>query len=89
LQGQFHKTCSGGSELGRQLMTMRQNGTDISKLMKIADDEGNPLARKSIRQMVLDAYRQPRFQTPEMKKQAIDDFGNDAYLKCMDLLNGK
>lgn len=59
-----------------------QSGADVAQVMeRAAGDDGAVPAWK--REMILDAYSKPRWETPERRLQAERDFKNDTYVQCM------
>ena len=56
-------------------MQARQNGVELPALMAAANSE-------SMRQMVLMAYEEPRYQAPENRGRAVADFANEMALAC-------
>jgi hypothetical protein len=72
--------CSQYGYAARATMTARQNEMPIDSLMALANDAA--AAGEHIRQLVLDPYSEPAYQTPENKQQAIDAFANAAMLAC-------
>lgn len=69
--------CAGDGMIAKVFAGHRQNGiTTISELMaKFGEEPG-------LKAMILDAYSQPRMQTPETRKAIIDEFENTWTLKC-------
>jgi len=63
--------------LATTVMTKRQKGIAVTKLMAIA--EGKPM----VGNIIMAAYRQHRFMATTYQQGAIDDFANDTYLECM------
>lgn len=88
-ESDWQSTCKSTSSMARQIMTLRQQGTDASKLVETTNKIGNPQAAKVTTQIIIAAYKEPRYQTPEMQQKSIDDFSNDLYIKCADELSGK
>ncbi len=69
--------CKVEEEMGMRIMTMRQAGAEMSRLMEALTD---PLARA----MVVMAYRTPRYQAESVAKLEAQDFAADAYLNCFE-----
>jgi len=55
------------------IMEARQNGKNMGEVIK---------SWPSKKELIIQAYEQPRFHTEENKKIAIQDFTNKAILKC-------
>jgi len=68
--------CLQISSLAESIMTGRQMGLPMSKMMGVTDLD---LART----MVIEAYEHPRFSTEQVKKRAIGDFRDRWYLACV------
>lgn len=68
--------CASLAELAGDVMELRQDGVQLTEMMKIA--EGNEL----LRFLFLEAYNVPRFGTKEYKDRAIKDFSDMLALVC-------
>ena len=84
----WQSNCKGFEHLARSIMTARQKGEDMSKLMGVAADPARASAKDLTTNLIFSAYRQPRYQTEDMQQKAIDDFSNDTYLGCAEAANG-
>tara|TARA_R110002153_G_scaffold258122_2_gene417472 strand:- start:404 stop:700 length:297 start_codon:yes stop_codon:yes gene_type:complete len=69
--------CMVVGDLATAIMQGRQLGTPIAKLIEIAEDNDFAIA------LVLLAYGQPRYSTPEYQQRAADEFGSDIVVACM------
>lgn len=72
--------CDDISDLALQIMRGRQNGTAMSKMMQIAEDN------KLIQAMVIAAYEKNRYSTEEVQTKIIEEFRDDAHLQCVKAL---
>jgi hypothetical protein len=70
-------SCGKIQGLAEEVMKARQYGVKINKVLSVSND---PLTSN----LVITAYKKPRFNGEEMKKDAIDDFGNDVFITCME-----
>ncbi len=78
-------TCADLGSLAETIMTQRQNGVPMSRLMSIVEDNGgSDMARAMIR----DAYNRPRYMTREMQVVEIQDFRNAIEAVCYQSLDG-
>lgn len=77
--------CVKLSEFSMEIMDFRQDGTPMSEMIALVD-RGHPSARNLGRDIVVDAYKEPRHTTPTAVKHAIEEFGNKTYMKCFNLL---
>ena len=68
--------CERVSEMAEQIMTARQKNLPMSDVMVILDSDYH-------HKMVLDAYERPRLFGSEAKVDAIYDFKNDWYMRCV------
>jgi len=69
--------CSSYSELARVIMRNRQFGVSMSKAMVAAGDYSN---------LVVEAYKSPRYNTTEYKQRAMEEFSTEAYVDCFTIL---
>lgn len=74
--------CTALSELAETIMTKRQEGFAMTTVM--AAMEGHPVATG----MVVMAYEEPRFYTPQMVAAAIEDFRDVAAVSCFREMGG-
>jgi len=72
--------CKSLGKAARQTMQARQNGTDISVVIDLANNAGP--ARDVLRRMILMAYEKPQYSTESMKEETIKDFANQTQLNC-------
>lgn len=75
--------CQDAGDLAESVMTARQNGTPISRLMEIANGQ------EVIVKMVLMAYGKPRYSTDEFQSRAIEDFRNLWEIGCYQAMTEK
>lgn len=69
--------CEEISGLSKSVMHARQDGIGMVKVMEVA--EGFPL----MEEMVIAAYDQPAYSTPEIQRRTIRDFADEWYLACI------
>lgn len=74
-------TCSMVASMARTVMSARQNGVEMEKMMAVARKSDGPVG-KITEALVVDAFAVPRWQTPANKQRAIEDFGNDNAAMC-------
>ena len=70
------RDCAQESRLARNIMLARQVGASMEESMAVAKGDA------FIRQLVIDAYSQPHYATPEMQQRAAGDFADKAMLAC-------
>lgn len=74
-------TCSMVASMARTVMSARQNGVAMEKLIAVARKSEGAIGRLT-ETLVIDAFGVPRFSTPANKQRAIEDFGNDNAAIC-------
>lgn len=74
------KTCATLGSLAKHVMQLRQRGTDMSFLV-------NELTGYS--DMIIAAYKQPRFRTADMQAKAAQDFSNEEQVQCYEYVKDK
>lgn len=69
--------CAIKGSLAGVVMQMRQLGKPMRDQMKMI-----PTLAGGSREMVLQAYKHPRYSTSEMQARAVEDFQNEIELEC-------
>ena len=67
---------------GEMIMGSRQNGVPLPQMMSLIN-EADESIRDLLRQIAVDAYSQPRYNSKEMQKKAISEFSNGLYVQCL------
>ena len=67
--------------LAKQIMSARQSGVPMSKVMGVLDGEDSN-ADGLTRQLTIQAYDYPRFSGSEYQERAITEFENEAMVMC-------
>ena len=77
-----NQLCDELSELAGTVMSARQNGVDMSVIMKIMvkDDSADVIGKE----MTIKAYEVPRYSVEENKAREVKDFANNWYLACIE-----
>ena len=70
------RDCAQESRLARNIMLARQTGASMEESMAVAKGDA------FIRQLVVDAYDEPHYATPEMQQREAGDFADKAMLTC-------
>lgn len=78
------KACKSLENLAIAIMKARQADIPMSKLYEINLAKNNPLMDKAVKQMIVDAYKMPSFTDPQIKEKMIKDYGNTAFLQCVE-----
>ncbi len=79
--------CKAYSQFARVVMTERQNGGSMAKLMDMDMSRMGENADIAQR-VIIEAFEEPRWETQERKRNAIVDFENQAHLVCVKLQLG-
>lgn len=79
----WRERCKAVSTLAATVMEARQSGVSLSDVMDGVESGGLS------EQMAMEAYDRPRFSTPEMQEETINEFGNNWYLRCAKALRGQ
>ena len=74
-----NEICTGWGELAATVMEVRQSGVPLSSVLAVFP-EIVPVRRA----MIMDAYDTPRYRTPRIVAEVIEDFRNDQEYKCFD-----
>lgn len=75
------------SEISANIMSNRQHGTDITRLINLINKPRFATQKPYAQIKIIDAYNEPRYSTTEYQDQAIADFKNEAYLECFRIMN--
>jgi len=71
------KVCAGEGVIASTIMGHRQlGGRSIDEMMRSFGSE------PGLREMILEAYAQPRMQTPQTRQMMIDEFANKWSVAC-------
>ena len=73
--------CEAYSSLAETIMTSRQNGTDMSALIKIVLNQSEGTDQAALL-LVKAAYKEHRYSTESIKQRTIQDFKNQVFLAC-------
>ena len=69
--------CEQFEDLSRSIMDNRQNGIPMSTQYNLVDNE-------LIRKVVVLAYKVPEYSSPEYQEDAVNKFGNAAFMQCIE-----
>lgn len=73
----WQETCNQWSELAETVMSSRQSGVAMSKMMGLTDGD------KTFETMIIEAYDKPRFNGDKFQQRAISDFRDEWYSICV------
>lgn len=74
--------CLQMHNVGKTIMGSRQNGVPLPQLMGLINESEESL-RDPLKEITVEAYSQPRYNSKEMQKKAISEFANDLYVQCL------
>lgn len=74
------EVCENISKLAETVMEKRQEGNSMAKMMQVG--KGNPLVEIS-QTMVISAFEEPGYNSPEYQNRAIRQFRDKWYLGCV------
>ena len=69
--------CEQFEDLSRTIMDNRQSGVPMSTQYNLVDSD-------LIRKVVVLAYKVPEFSSPEYQEDAVNKFGNSAFMQCIE-----
>lgn len=81
--------CKAIHSLAETIMERRQEGMSIVKMLEVAGNSDNGFVRSFSELMVKDTFDSTRYHSPELQQRAVQDFGNDMFLLCMDVMEGE
>ncbi|MEC6390401.1 hypothetical protein [Acinetobacter pittii] len=80
---EHEKKCIQIAQLAQLFMTTRQNGAPILEALEIVDKAFKEKEDKDlIKDIVRDAYAQPTYTAPSIKKDQVNEFTAKHYLAC-------
>ena len=74
--------CTVLASMAKKVMKLRQNGSDMSKIIKLSEGYGYGIY------LTKQAYSQPLWSSAKAKQRAITEFGNKAMLDCLSVEEG-
>jgi hypothetical protein len=79
-----NSACPVIGALAESVMLNRQAGISMSVQMEAAATVGEPgdQMREMLSAIIMDAYAQPRWNTPGSQQRAVEDFRNDVESIC-------
>lgn len=78
--------CRALSDLAEAIMKNRQAGVAMTRAMEVTDGIEIEYLRKLVRGFVIEAYKEPHYQTESYKQRAITNFSDVVYLECLDFV---
>jgi ABC-type sulfate transport system substrate-binding protein len=74
--------CELESRFATNVMTGRQIGAPMSAFFEDISNVEGLENKENLKGIVAEAYATPRFSTEKSRKEAIEDFTNEIYLRC-------
>jgi hypothetical protein len=74
--------CPSTGQLAGSFMEVRQKGWSVTRTLSFVSTEYVPEVKEYFENVVLRAYRQPRWNTEEMINKSIENFRNEVELEC-------
>lgn len=78
--------CRSLSDLAGSIMKSRQSGVPMTRAMGITDDIELPSFKELVRSFVIQAYKEPHYQSEKYKQRAIVSFSDNIYLECLNFV---
>lgn len=75
-------SCSQFYGLGETIMKSRQNGVPLPTMMGVVNDADKDL-KSILKEVVVNAYSQPRYNSKDLQIKVINEFANDLYVECL------
>jgi hypothetical protein len=75
--------CEAYARTARTLMEARQNGLEMEKAMAPLRNMRPGPTQDSMRELVMLAYEVQRWSGRDMRRRAVEDFGNERYMACI------
>jgi hypothetical protein len=63
--------------MAEEIMSSHQAGVSMARVMAIMEND------KILQQMVIEAYGEPRYSSPEFQRRAVAVFRDAVYLQCV------
>ncbi|KQD03324.1 hypothetical protein APD01_00160 [Acinetobacter soli] len=74
-------------EIAESVMTQRQNGASIAKLLDVNDfafkNSADKTMKNVINHIIMDAFQEPYYNLPSLKRSQLTDFSAKYYIACM------
>lgn len=82
------KSCRGLMSIAGIAMKARQDGTPLEAMLQAIDivkkkDGLSDKGGEAFREILIDAYSQTEYSTPEYQQKAINNFSSKYYINCM------
>lgn len=76
--------CKETYDIAEKVMIYRQAGVPMPIQMKFADElKGlNSETKQTVRDIVQEAYEEPKYSTQDYQDKSVKEFSNSWYLKC-------
>ena len=75
--------CVSIGQLGKTIMERRQEGTDIGKMLELAQTFETQTERDITKAIIMDAYKQPQYSSQDYRDNAAIEFYNSIVVGCL------
>lgn len=75
--------CSSIANLANMVMTNRQAGVPLTKMIELTEAGAKKEVQKFIKRIIIRAYDHPRYYGATWQHRVIIDFENEIYLECI------
>lgn len=80
--------CGEAAMIAESTMGARQNGVPITTSLKNLNESFNDGSKKNFfKAIIIDAYKEPLWQTEQNKRNAVTEYSNKTYLICNDVFS--
>jgi transketolase len=90
-ESEVHIACKASAEFAEKIMEVRQAGMPIVDIMDIIESNNDKESsfNEVAKNIIIDAYNEPRMFTDSLRKIIISEFSNKTYSSCVRELGGK
>ena len=81
------KLCSTMAQYAEVIMTNRQHGVSLQKMLDSTAVTDNEAIKPVARALIIAAYKQPAFSTEEVQEKTIREFTTEAQITCLDSMS--
>jgi hypothetical protein len=74
--------CAQVGNLAQAFMQSHQDGVPMASIMETIAGVADPTAKQALKDMIIDAYSKPRYNTEQMKRREIADFRDEYAAGC-------
>jgi hypothetical protein len=79
----WQEKCEAMAQIATKVMTAHQERVPLSETLHAYDHIESPDFKAILKRIILDAYSGPRFATPKIQKDAVQDFSDRTLVSCL------